>query len=102
MLSPNTKCKGVIMYKITKKELTRLLNDHSVALVGRLCKQIESLQKDLDENSIEFKYLNHVKELHRERVYETFRDIKTEIRTYNSGLKYKKFNLTPSKQQKVV
>jgi hypothetical protein len=90
------------MHKITDKFLSDLLKKHSINLVGRLCKQIESLQKDLDKNSIEFKYLSHAKELHREKVYETFRDIKNEVRTYNSGLKYHKFTLTPSKQQKVV
>lgn len=90
------------MYKITDKFLSALLRDYGRAIVGRLCKQIESLQKDLDENSSEFKYLNHAKNLQKEFIYEYFRDLKNQIRTYNSGLQFKKFKITPSSQQKVV
>jgi len=86
------------MYKITDKFISNLLKDYSRALVGRLCKQIESLQKNLEENSPEFKSLSHAKNLHREMIYETFRDLKDNIRACNSGLKFRKFNVMPSKQ----
>lgn len=89
------------MYKITEKFLAKLLKDYSVALVGRLCKNVESLQRDLDKNSPEYKYLSHVKELHREKIYETFRDLKNNIRAYNKGLKFRKFSITPSDQCKI-
>lgn len=88
------------MYKITEKYLSDLTRDYSRSLVGRLCKQIESLQKDLDENSPEFKYLNHAKNLHREMIYETFRDLKNQVKAFDSGIKLRKFNITPSTNSK--
>ena len=84
------------MSEINEKYIANLLKDYSRSMVGRLCKQIESLQKDLDKNSLEFKYLNHVKNLHRELIYELFRDLKSQIRSYNSGINFQKFNLNPS------
>lgn len=86
------------MYKITNKDLSKLFHDSSVAIVGRLCKNIEALQRDLDKNSVEFKYLSHVKELHRETIYQSFRDLRNEIKAYNNGIKFRKFTLKPSNQ----
>lgn len=92
---------GGNMYQITDKFISNLLKDYSRALVRKLCDQIESLQTDLNENSTEYKALNNAKNLHRNLIYETFRDMKDNIRACNAGLKFRKFNITPSNQQKV-
>ena len=90
------------MEKTHEKFIDDLLKNTSRSLVGRLCKQIESLQKNLDNSSNEFKYLNHAKNLHREMVYETFRDLKNQIHSYNLGLNFKKFNINTSNESNKI
>jgi len=88
------------MYNISEQFINKTFNEYSSSLVGRLCKNIEALQKDLDKDSIEYRYLSHVKELHREKIYETFRDLKNHFKAHNSGLKFRKFNIAPSTNSK--
>ena len=88
------------MLVVSNKFLSQLLNNISRSLVGRLCRQIENVQEGLDPNSQEYKYLEIVKKLHKDKVYETFRDLKTSILSYDSGIKsYKKYDvIRPSEQ----
>lgn len=79
---------------MNEKFLKILFKDCSRGMVGRLCKQIEILQdkKDLSERQ----KFNLLKDFNRELVYEEFRNILNQVKVYNKGLNYKKFNITPS------
>lgn len=76
------------MNHIDRNFLNKLFKEYSNLMVGRLCKQIECLQDDLDKNSKEFKYLNHAKKLRKEFIYQTFRDMKNQIAFHAEGREY--------------
>lgn len=78
------------MYEINEKYLSDILRDHSKSIVGKLCKRIEVLDT---EELTEKQKLSVLKTFQRELIYESFRDLKTIIKTHADGLKYYKFNI---------
>lgn len=87
------------MYKIEEEFLNNICKDYAKALVGKLCSQIESLQKFYSTHSEEFKCLEHAKNLRRELIYQNFRDLRNNIKSHSNGLSYKKFNIYPSRHR---
>jgi len=79
------------MYNIDEKFIKDLLKDYARTMVCRLCKQVETLevQKDL----IEVQKLNILKSFHRESIYETFRDLEKQIKSYQIGQTFTKFKV---------
>lgn len=83
------------MYNIDEKFLSILLKDYAKATVGRLCKQVEitEVQKDLTEAQ----KLGVLKSFHRELIYEVFRDLEKQIKSFQAGQTFTKFKIyTPS------
>lgn len=79
------------MYNIDEKFLSTLLKDYARSTVGRLCKQVENLElkKDLTEEQ----KLSILKIFHRESMYEIFRDLEKQIKSYQSGRTFVKFEI---------
>lgn len=81
------------MYNIDKKFLSDLLSTHSRALVGRLCKQNETLasRKDLSESQ----KLSLLKDFGKELIYEETRNLESQIKAYSEGKNYYKIYTPP-------
>ena len=73
------------------KFIEKLLESQSRALVGRLCKQNEVLQSNSSININQKMVI--LKDLSKDLVYETFRDLLNNIKYYNLGLKYQKYKI---------
>lgn len=83
------------MYKIDEKFLNNLLKDYSRTVVGRLCKQVETVETQTDLT--ETQKLSVLKSFHRELIYEIFRDLEKQIKCYQAGQTFAKFKIyTPS------
>lgn len=83
------------MYNIDEKFLTNLLKDYARTTVGRLCKQVETTEAQ--SNLTEAQKLAVLKSFHRELVYEVFRDLEKQIKSFQAGQSFAKFKIyTPS------
>ena len=85
-------------YNIDKDFLKDLLKNYSRSMVGKLCKQNESLQdslKGLDKETqdILIEKLEIIKNFNRELVYQSFRDLNGHFKCYSDGREYEKFKL---------
>lgn len=83
------------MYNLDEKFVSNLLKDYARTTVCRLCKQVEiiELQKDLTE----VQKLAVLKTFHRELVYEVFRDLEKQVKSFQSGQTFAKFKIyTPT------
>jgi hypothetical protein len=66
---------------ISSEDLKELLDFHSKSLVGKMCKRIELFGDNPDI----------IKKEVKELIYESFRDVKTLIDSYNKGLTLTQF-----------
>lgn len=81
------------MVNINESKFSEICREYGKATVGRICKNIEILQKDLDKNSPEYKVLQIAKNLHRETVYENLRDLELTVRFASEGKVYIKHEI---------
>lgn len=83
------------MYKIEPNFIHKLFNDFSRAMVGKLCKQNEIIEKD--ESLSKLQSLKLLKDFNKELIYEAVRDLENQIKAYQSGQTITKFSIyTPS------
>jgi len=86
------------MYNIDEKFLKELLADYSRAIVGRICKQIELLEKNQTVTKEQFSELTKV--FNKELIYQSFRDLESHLKAYQAGKKFVKFQIynTPTQE----
>jgi len=66
-------------------------NEFASSLVGKLCSQIESLEKDNELSEETKKYLKICKNLRKELIYQEFRSLRDAITFYCEGREYKNY-----------
>ena len=85
------------MVNLDEQKVKEIFREYSKAIVGRLCKNIETLQENCDKQSPQFLALQLAKNLHKETIYQNLRDLELTLKFASQGKSLEKFNIyTPS------
>lgn len=79
------------MYNIQEKFLRDLLRDYSRVIVRRVCSQSEILEQD--DTLSKSQSLILLKQFSRELIYNSFKDLEAQIKSYKEGRSFSKFNI---------
>lgn len=84
-----------MIYKFEEKQLKSLLSNYSRAIVGKICEQNEILESEKTVSKEEC--LRLLKKFNKSLIYQSFRDLESQLKVVGVGQKYTKFNIyTPN------
>lgn len=71
--------------------IENLFKDHSKTIVGRLCKNIELIEKRTDLT--ETQKLGLIKDFNKELIYQEFRNLQSQIKSFFQGREFGEFKI---------